>query len=273
MDLTQAFADPPNREALTFLAACSASIYTQTTDSLTRPVGGTSFVWAIRSPVGSKSPSPQVGHFTLAGNRVVIIEGTTGGASQLAVQMIGAWRAAQLSDGSIVNSYDSDNAVLAYNALPSDLPVILTGHSLGGAIAIVLGAIWQKNLPGKLVGVATFGAPNNCNATYAANFGGIPITNIENDTDLVPYVPPNGFGGVDWQKPGRRYLLASNGVLTPAPVGSYVNTDILGLVSLDAHASWEYPRRLAYALPKTVASAAVATLSKVVGEVQVNIDP
>jgi len=73
--------------------------------------------------------------------------------------------------------------------LNKDLPVHITGHSLGGAIAVVLAMyLQQENTPAEKV--ITFGQPKVTNMTGAETFSAIPLTRVVTAQDLVPLVPP-----------------------------------------------------------------------------------
>lgn len=67
----------------------------------------------------------------------------------------------------------------------------VTGHSLGGALAILAGIrLHEKGLP--VSGVYTFGAPNVGDSAFASAYGP-PVHRIENCCDLVCHVPPAGL--------------------------------------------------------------------------------
>jgi hypothetical protein len=70
-------------------------------------------------------------------------------------------------------------------------PVIVTGHSLGAAVATVAAAEWHGRFP--VSGVYTFGQPAVGRGTFAAvmtaNYGR-KFYRFVNDNDIVPRVPP-----------------------------------------------------------------------------------
>lgn len=75
------------------------------------------------------------------------------------------------------------------DAVPTEMPVYICGHSLGGALAIV--ATWY--LPGrKLAACYTFGAPR-VGTPALMKYYRTPIYRIVNGMDPVPNVPPGGF--------------------------------------------------------------------------------
>ena len=73
--------------------------------------------------------------------------------------------------------------------LKTDKPLIITGHSLGGAIAVVLAMYCQQDgHPASRV--ITFGQPKVTNVTGANTYADIPLTRVVTEKDLVPLVPP-----------------------------------------------------------------------------------
>ena len=64
--------------------------------------------------------------------------------------------------------------------------IILTGHSLGGAVAMILGALMTRDeIPPKEI--VTFGAPR-CGRLKILD--GVPVTQYRNGKEVVPLVPP-----------------------------------------------------------------------------------
>jgi len=73
--------------------------------------------------------------------------------------------------------------------LNKDQPIHITGHSLGGAIAVILGMYLQKD--GYLVAqIITFGQPKVTNVTGAKKFDDLPLIRVVTLHDIVPLVPP-----------------------------------------------------------------------------------
>ena len=68
------------------------------------------------------------------------------------------------------------------------LPLYITGHSLGGALAVV--ATWYQS-SNRLGACYTFGAPRVCDQALMDKFK-TPIYRIVNGPDPVPFVPPSG---------------------------------------------------------------------------------
>ena len=65
-----------------------------------------------------------------------------------------------------------------------DLPLFFTGHSLGGALAVLAASMRPESV------VYTFGAPKTGNAAFASSLKSTRIYRVENDHDLIPTMPP-----------------------------------------------------------------------------------
>ncbi|MEL0624165.1 lipase family protein [Marinomonas arenicola] len=73
--------------------------------------------------------------------------------------------------------------------LNKDQPIHITGHSLGGAIAVILGMYLQKD--GYPVDqIITFGQPKVTNVTGAKKFDDLPLIRVVTLHDIVPLAPP-----------------------------------------------------------------------------------
>lgn len=73
--------------------------------------------------------------------------------------------------------------------LDKSLPINTTGHSLGGAIAVIMAMYLQRD--GYLLHeVITFGQPKVTNVGGANAFQSLPLTRVVTPSDLVPLVPP-----------------------------------------------------------------------------------
>jgi hypothetical protein len=67
-------------------------------------------------------------------------------------------------------------------------PVYTVGHSLGGAVAVILAI--SLDVDGYMVGrVTTFGQPKVTDRSGADKFKHLPITRVVNEKDVVPLVP------------------------------------------------------------------------------------
>jgi triacylglycerol lipase len=77
------------------------------------------------------------------------------------------------------------------------LPVFVTGHSLGGALAALIAQRIHSAQPGRVRAVYTFGMPRTGNALFQTQYdqslGTITYRLVHGD-DVVPTVPPSGVG-------------------------------------------------------------------------------
>jgi triacylglycerol lipase len=83
---------------------------------------------------------------------------------------------------------------LAAEVDPAGLPIVVTGHSLGGALATMLVADLNANTP--LHAQAwTFASPKVGDAAFAARYGALSTVSwrIYNQADVVPYFPADIF--------------------------------------------------------------------------------
>ena len=83
---------------------------------------------------------------------------------------------------------------LAGGVDPAGLPIVVTGHSLGGALATLLVADLTANTPLKPQ-AWTFASPNVGDAIFAARYGALSTVSwrIYNQVDVVPYFPVDVF--------------------------------------------------------------------------------
>ncbi|MFM7264459.1 MAG: trypsin-like peptidase domain-containing protein [Cyanobium sp.] len=109
------------------------------------------------------------------------------------------------------------------------VPLVVTGHSLGGAIAVLAAATWAGNRP--LQALYTYGQPAVAQAEAAASIGAAlagRYHRLVNDADIVPRVPPgyrhvgqllqfDNQGRVTRSKPGREASGSSLLESTAAP--------------------------------------------------------
>ena len=83
---------------------------------------------------------------------------------------------------------------LAGGVDPAGLPIVVTGHSLGGALATLLVADLTANTPLKPQ-AWTFASPKVGDAAFAARYGALSTVSwrIYNQVDVVPYFPVDVF--------------------------------------------------------------------------------
>ncbi len=72
------------------------------------------------------------------------------------------------------------------NLIKKDKPIVITGHSLGGAVALLLGGILHKD--GKNVKVFTFGAPPVGNNIFIDNLKDLDHKRYVHQYDMIPKI-------------------------------------------------------------------------------------
>ena len=68
-------------------------------------------------------------------------------------------------------------------------PVETTGHSLGGAVAVLVGMYLQVD-GYNVKAITTFGQPKVSNVQGSVTFSNLPLTRVVTPKDIVPLVPP-----------------------------------------------------------------------------------
>jgi triacylglycerol lipase len=123
---------------------------------------------------------------------------------------------------------------LAAGLDPADLPLVVTGHSLGGALATLLVADLTANTALKPQ-AWTFASPRTGDAAFAARYGALSTVSwrIYNQVDVVPYFPVdvtdsyqavttgyaiNSLGKAKWSLSCAHSLNTYMHVLSPATV-------------------------------------------------------
>jgi len=66
--------------------------------------------------------------------------------------------------------------------------VIFTGHSWGGAVAMILAQMYQRHFQRPVLACITFGAPKPGNGEFATGCE-FPVFRLENIFDPIPYLP------------------------------------------------------------------------------------
>ena len=87
--------------------------------------------------------------------------------------------------------------------------IVLTGHSLGGALATIAAAEWQGQFP--ISGIYTYGQPAVGKGEFThhiARYYGESFFRFVNDDDIVPQVPPS------YEHVGKLIHFKSNGSVT-----------------------------------------------------------
>jgi hypothetical protein len=79
---------------------------------------------------------------------------------------------------------------------PADSPIFVTGHSLGGALAVLAAARINSKQPERVPAVYTFGMPRAGGEAFAAAYNqalGSRTFRLIHGDDVVPTVPPSSF--------------------------------------------------------------------------------
>jgi len=92
----------------------------------------------------------------------------------------------------------------ALGELPADLPLYVTGHSLGGALANVAGMELEKAR--HLAAVYTFGSPRVGDEVWASRMK-VPLYRTVNGRDVVPLLPFSNILGNVLQRLGLGWLV------------------------------------------------------------------
>ncbi|KAG2235795.1 hypothetical protein INT48_001021 [Thamnidium elegans] len=110
--------------------------------------------------------------------------------------------------------------------------VVISGHSLGGAQALLAGMdLYQrdKRFTPKNLSIYTVGCPRVGNPSFAyyVDSTGIPFSRSVNDRDIVPHLPPQAFGflhpGVEsWIKSSSNVRICTSNIETDSCSNSIV---------------------------------------------------
>lgn len=88
--------------------------------------------------------------------------------------------------------FDADARAIHSDVLPYLKPgyqIFITGHSLGGAIAALLG-IYLIEDQYKVARIVTFGQPRFTTEKGVSRLGFLPLTRVVDENDIIPMVPP-----------------------------------------------------------------------------------
>lgn len=110
----------------------------------------------------------------------------------------------------------------ALRKAPPASGIYVTGHSLGGALAVVLAErlLREQAVPAeRLLGVYTFGMPRAGNSEFAGAYEAlrIPTFRLVHGEDIVPHVPPFLFGA---RHVGRALTCAAGAQFDPSELGA-----------------------------------------------------
>jgi triacylglycerol lipase len=121
----------------------------------------------------------------------------------------------------------------------------VTGHSLGGAIAVLL-TIYIIEDGGKVERVVTFGQPKFTTAAGVKRLGFLPLTRVVDENDMVPALPPEK--GYDHVGPELILLEGPRYVFLPSYNASRISVDefwrTIAISDLRDHHMDNYLKRL-----------------------------
>lgn len=140
-------------------------------------------------------------------------------------------------------------------SLDKTLPVYVTGHSLGGAVAVVVGMYLQKE-GYNLKQIFTYGQPKVTDRRGAKLYQSLPLIRFTNEKDIVPLVPPLSRDKAEnWDTywhvaneilmypDGSRYTLLSADASTLRGLTKYYD-DLVKNRKIDAHSIVNYLQQL-----------------------------
>lgn len=87
--------------------------------------------------------------------------------------------------------------------------LLFVGHSLGGALALLLARGVKARLPESDVVAVTYGTPRVGNERFAASLRGVSHVRVENEADVVPSLPPSVCP--DWKRPASPFMYSPSG--------------------------------------------------------------
>lgn len=99
-----------------------------------------------------------------------------------------------------------------------DGPLVLTGHSLGGALATLAASVLRPDL------LVTLGSPRVGDAAFAATLDGIRIVRLKHCADLVTTVPPTALG---YQHVGERLYIDASGTVQADATDARIRADVV----------------------------------------------
>lgn len=105
------------------------------------------------------------------------------------------------------------------------VPVLVTGHSYGGALALGVGALLA--LAGrKPAAIVTFGAPRFGMATFVKSIADIPVRQYRRGNDPVPWLPFDVLPLLDWRDARDPLIVVGQAQRNPFAshhIGGYVD--------------------------------------------------
>jgi len=185
-----------------------------------------------------------------SGLAIVCIDGTTN-YTQAALQAIGSLAPPNAITGfrSVPLWIDAAREVLqrvSESGWSPGMPLILVGHSYGGAVAYLAAALLRQAHPDADISVLTFGSPKPGDANLRAILNTIRSVAIRNDGDPITVTPPNlsNLLGIvfplssvpvsvwgAYEPAPNGFILADNGTLTPGNEPAFSITDLQTIIA------------------------------------------
>jgi pimeloyl-ACP methyl ester carboxylesterase len=160
-------------------------------------------------------------------------------------------------------------------AVPVTQPLVIVGHSMGGAVGSILAARFRQAHPGRKIEVLTFGSPRPGNAQLHSILFTCRIATVVNEGDPVAGLPTNFDelpvllkpilalryppGSTNWFPAPNRYRVAWDGTIgegaaQPGPAEAALQVLLWAFTAgnfpdLSAHLPDEYERRLCRPAP------------------------
>ncbi len=152
------------------------------------------------------------------------------------------------------SGFDADARAIYADAAPflkKGYATSLVGHSLGGAVATIVG-IYAIEDGLTVKNITTFGEPRFTTAQGASQLSFLPLLRVVDEYDIVPLLPPSTKGKYgDYEQVGPEVILLEGPyyVYLPAPVAREVSVGEFWrdaqLANLDDHKMAAYEARIA----------------------------
>ncbi len=152
--------------------------------------------------------------------------------------------------------FDSDARAIYGDAKPylkTGYRTHITGHSLGGAVAAIIG-IYAIEDGYRVDRIVTFGQPRFTTASGVSKLGFLPLTRVVDENDVIPMLPPamasdKTYGPYEHVGPevilleGPRYVYLTSHDANRLDIGEFWRS--IGIADLKDHKIDKYVKRIA----------------------------